>query len=195
MGIKAKMMKKIFILLALAILIAGCSVNTVPTEKKIEFAETIGSYTLENNQNRPTECDIFEKDTKDVEGNELGLEGQVCTRTTILRYVDPSTRRVVFVHLNKFMEGKDVMKKLLGEVYPRIMPGVIKNIENTNVYRMEKAELFWFSDSDVFGQVLIQEGEMTKNPDGSTSYDYPYQASMDNSVTQHFLEKYPASVW
>lgn len=195
MGLKEsrEKMKVIFALLALAVLAAGCAVGPAPSEPM--FAEKIGSYTLEDKEITPTDCDIFEKGTKDVEGNVLGIEGQVCTRLTRLEYADNSTGRVVFVWLSRYMEGKDVMKKLLGEAYPRIYPGLVRRIEGTNVYRMENAEIFWFSDSGDFDHVLIQEGEMYRMPNGGASYRYPYLASINNSVAQHFLAKYSASEW
>jgi len=207
------MKKTIFALLILIIFMTGCSGRTGPINQNYDdipeepvanepvkvqepmpssFPKDIGTYTLEEESKKPTKCDTYEKGMTDVEGNVMDIEGQVCTRGTTLRYVDESTDRVVFVHLTQFTEGKDIQQKLFLEIYPQNYPGMIKEIEVENVYTIEKAELFWFTDLEGLDQVLTQEGEREVRADG-TSYRYPYTASIDHDVTSYFLKKYPAS--
>ena len=186
------MKKAIILILVMAFLVAGCNGGDAPgAQTQPIFPESIGSYSLEESRTEQVRCDMLEKGTKDVEGNELGVEGQVCSRGYILRYVDESTARVMFVHLIQFTEGKGVMKELMLEAYPRIYPGLIENVSGMNVYRLEKHELFWFTPSNEFGEVIIQYGSMQRMPGGTVQYSYPYTATPDNEVTLHFLGKYP----
>jgi len=209
------MKRTIFALLILTLFLAGCSGPTQPTYEVYDgpeasssnrpividsgtstspmevFPKAIGTYTKIEEKNEPVRCQTFEKDTTDVEGNTLGIEGQMCSGATMLRYLDESTNRIMFVRLIKFTEGEELMKNLLMDIYPEVYPGLIEPLEGVNVYRMEKHELFWFTDSKTFDEVSIQYGQRSPRADGGASYSYPYTANLDNEVTQYFIKLYP----
>ncbi len=156
-----------------------------------EFPETISDYVLESAEAGQEECTNYEPGMTDVEGNEINVSGEVCSSGTFLTYFNNLNKKTIFVTLGNFSKGKDTFQEVTRAMFPELSP-----VPGTSVYSLEIHELLWFtSQGSEYEQVFILESDRTSNEDGSVSYDYSDSADINNPVTQHFLNEYPAVSW
>lgn len=192
------MTKKVFIVVALIVVIVGGAVyaeniglidvfsssdtNSAKNFAKIAvFPESIGSYVrTESFVSVQDECIDL---SKSADSSTMGLSGNVCTRIATAMYKDDIAKKSVFVHLAKVTKGK--------ESYVSYMRAFSKpaNINQYNVIRIENHELGWFPQ-EVFDVLITQEGEFKLNSSGNMSLTYG-TATGQNAVTQYFINKYP----
>ncbi len=146
------------------------------------FPHQIGTYTLDSDPEEEFSCQRYEEQP-DVESK---LTGEICTDSRRAEYRDSSSNKVVFVIAIKFTKGRDLWKKHLKSLERPVLIG------DQTIFRIEKHELGWWTDSFQFNRIFTQEGRITSLPNG-TSYSYG-TATGENPVTQYFLEKYPSYV-
>ena len=158
------------------------------TRLRKNFPDLIGSYALyERNPDKirvASECGRVEghPDTRSS-----GITGEVCSKTIIGQYRDTSSDKVVFIHLNILIKGGDIFNALYEKLSK---PDVINDYK---VFRIENHEIGWNPLQD-FDTVLTQEGRWKTGADGSENFSYRETATGNNSVTQHFLTKFPPGV-
>lgn len=174
-------MKFIKILLVLVIIGISFSIyylnHTSKSVTEFNAPEKIDDYNLVPIGGSPDKIDNISNDcsltrTKD------GTFGSLCSEGFRLIYESDQTNKIVFVKLNNITEGIDLVRSYVNPT-----------TEGQKVFRLEKHEIIWFPKGE-FNMVLVQEGTYSKT---ETDVDYAYkkEASLENPVTQYFLEKYP----
>lgn len=110
-------------------------------------------------------------------------QGEICATDIKLDYVNKDRSKIVFVVLRDITKGKNITMLA--------MANSLSKIDSSSIYRAENHELVWFTNSDNYDVIFVQQGSIIITSQGIETYDYPSQAEVSNEVTQYFIKKYP----
>jgi hypothetical protein len=176
---------------------AGSQVKTdEPKEEKpvapeAYFPESIGDYKLIENNTKKVQ--VTDRDCRQFgqsqaqEDVKLGVTGETCSKILKAEYRQSGTDKVVFIHLQKILSGKNIAQQVVAKT------NTLEKFGSSTLYRAEKHEIKWWTE-DTFDLVISQEGRWKKGgADAGVifSYSYKEKATANNPVTKYFLEKYP----
>jgi len=149
------------------------------------FPEVFGDYTLYISNLKKVQIDEECRNVEDSSDlKSTGITGEVCIKTFIGQYRKTSENKVVFVHLNKVISGKDIYELIFNKMSKKDVLG------KYSIFRIEQHELAWVPFSS-FDFIFTQEGIWTTDSDGGESMSYKQKATGSNPITQYFINKYP----
>lgn len=144
------------------------------------FPQTRGEYVLEGEPREETLCSKMEEypDTA-----RLGLRGEVCTRSLHGEYRNKDRNEGMFVIVVDITKGKELYEEVLGRT----------SVSGTSdskpaLFRIEKAELLWFSEKE-HDLIVTQQFTYRKHEQG-VSYDYQQSAEQQHVIVQELLKEY-----
>ena len=150
-----------------------CEVNnTLPTRS---LPETIGTYQL------PTDSNAIGGIQKKNECNTMNNK-EYCTESLKSEYQSKNNNSVVFAQLTKIRKNSNLLANYLTQ---NSRPTSIHD----NIYRLENAELFWFTSIAHNEIVLLKEGTVEIH-ENERRYSYG-TATGNNDVMRYFLQQYP----
>jgi len=158
----------------------GNHINDAPRGSQVTnpiFLQKIGAYglvTADINLGDASCEDFVER----PETPEIDPTGRICERTMGAEYKDPASGRVIFIHLIRITEGRELYMKLLS------LSSRPDKLEPFDIIRLEGSEIGWFPAKD-FDIIVSVEGDLTP-----TGFDYALKAEGINAVTQYFINTY-----
>lgn len=130
------------------------------------------------------ECKMIDENTADIPPGFSNF-GEVCTEGLKLQYQTEDDKGI-FINLVDIDNGKDIYSEILETMRSEDLGG--------NVFRLEPAELFWFTEN-TFDFILTQEFTIDYGV-SQTNYNYIF-AEGNDAVTKWFMDKYPptSALW